>query len=183
MRAEIPMRNAVDCDLASGVRCVHAGNDLDQRRLARAVFADEAMHLACVHRPVDVLECDCSTEALADSSKLENRPVRCRRRPALCHRFVLQCKEQRRSAPAVTRPGTTPLRSLDGHYSQTSSEPSSIQMSLASSSMLSGLMSSILLARSVRSSGPSCTGPRPGISIPSAGFTPFTSWSPSATIA
>src|SRR5262249_51382443 len=153
-----------------------AGNDLDQGRLARAVFADEAMHLACVHRPVDVPERYCAAEALANVPKLEKRPTRCRRRLARCHRSTLQCKEKQHGPRPRSRPGP-PRRSvsLNGHYSRTLSEQSSDQMSLASSSIVSGLMSSILLARSVRSSGPSCTGPSPGISIPSDGFTPFTS--------
>jgi hypothetical protein len=35
---------------------VHAGNDLDQRRLARAVLAEENMHLARLHVEIDAVE-------------------------------------------------------------------------------------------------------------------------------
>ena len=46
-------RPAVDQDLALA-RPVHAGEDLDQRRLAGAVVAEQAMHLAGIDLDVDV---------------------------------------------------------------------------------------------------------------------------------
>ena len=47
-RVERQHRRAVDLDLA-GARRMHAGDDLDQRRLAGAVLADEAVHLAAAN--------------------------------------------------------------------------------------------------------------------------------------
>ena len=45
-------RLAADEDLAAG-RLDHAGEDLDQRRLAGAVVADQADHLAAVDVQID----------------------------------------------------------------------------------------------------------------------------------
>ena len=50
----------------AGIGLVEAGQDLDQRRLARAVVADQAEHLAGAEVERDVLERCHDTEALAD---------------------------------------------------------------------------------------------------------------------
>ena len=63
-RVERQHRLAVDLDLAGGRR-VHPGDRLDQRRLAAAVLADEAVHLAAAHLPVDVGQRVHAAEALA----------------------------------------------------------------------------------------------------------------------
>ena len=49
----------------------HAGDDLDQRRLAGAILADEAMHLAGLERQVDVAQRMHAPEELRDVLKLE----------------------------------------------------------------------------------------------------------------
>ena len=53
------------------VRRVHAGEDLDQRRLAGAVVAEDAEHLAGVDVRGDVLEGDHVPEVLADVIDLQ----------------------------------------------------------------------------------------------------------------
>src|SRR5262245_34861363 len=67
------MDGAVDGDRAAGIGRVDAGEDLDQGRLARAVLADQAMHLARLDRPVDRVERDRAAEALADAGKRQER--------------------------------------------------------------------------------------------------------------
>ena len=54
---------AVQPDLA-GIGAVHAGEDLDQRRLAGAVLAEQRVHLAGAHVEVDRVERERAGEAL-----------------------------------------------------------------------------------------------------------------------
>src|SRR3954465_4522652 len=58
-------------DPASGFRRLDAGNDLDQRRLARPVFADEAMHLADFQCQIDIAKRMHAAEALRYAGHLE----------------------------------------------------------------------------------------------------------------
>jgi hypothetical protein len=58
-------------DDAAGVRADHAGDDLRQRRLARAVLAGEGEDLAAVDRRVDVGERLHGAEALGDARRPE----------------------------------------------------------------------------------------------------------------
>ena len=61
-------RLAVDQDLAlAGL--VHAGQDLDQRRLAGAIVAEQAMHLAGIDLDVDVLQRADRAEIDADAAQ------------------------------------------------------------------------------------------------------------------
>ena len=71
-RAPEADRGAVDQDLAVG-RLVDAGEDLDQRRLAGAVVAEEAMDLAGIDLDVDVAERDDRAEMLGDAAELDGR--------------------------------------------------------------------------------------------------------------
>ena len=71
-RAPEAHRRAVDQDLALG-RLVDAGEDLDQRRLAGAVVAEEAMDLAGIDLDVDVAERDHRAEMLGDAAELDGR--------------------------------------------------------------------------------------------------------------
>jgi hypothetical protein len=59
-------RLAVDVD-RPGVRLVVAGQDLDQRRLAGAVVAEQAEHLALLEMQVDVAQRGDRAEALGDA--------------------------------------------------------------------------------------------------------------------
>jgi hypothetical protein len=52
---------------------VHAGKDLDQRRLAGAVVAEQAMDLARLHREGHAVERDHRAEILADIAQLDQR--------------------------------------------------------------------------------------------------------------
>jgi hypothetical protein len=58
-------RLAVDQDL-TGVGAVDAGHDLDQRGLARAVLADQRVHLARIERQRHILQRLRGVEALGD---------------------------------------------------------------------------------------------------------------------
>src|SRR5882672_6721096 len=57
---------ALDHDARARLGAQHAGDDLDQCRLARSVFADQAMHLARRQRKVDVAQRDDAAEVLGD---------------------------------------------------------------------------------------------------------------------
>src|SRR5437660_2510634 len=56
---------------ASWFRRLDAGNDLDQRRLAGAVFTDEAMHLADLQRQIDIAKRMHAAEALRYAGHLQ----------------------------------------------------------------------------------------------------------------
>ena len=77
---------AVERDLA-GVRLVDAGQDLDQRRLAGAVLADQRGDLAGIEREADIVQRAHAGEALRDAGKREARLARpARRRAAMAAR-------------------------------------------------------------------------------------------------
>ena len=61
----------VDDDAAAGLRRLDAGNDLDQRRLARPVFTDQAMHLAGLQRQIDIAKRVHAAEALGYAGHLQ----------------------------------------------------------------------------------------------------------------
>ena len=65
-------RLAAEADLAGGRR-VHAGEHLDQRRLARAVVADERDDLAGMDVEVDVGQRRDGAEVLADAAQAEDQ--------------------------------------------------------------------------------------------------------------
>src|SRR4051795_4757039 len=56
---------------ASWFRRLDAGNDLDQRRLAGAVFTDKAMHLADLQRQIDLAKRMHAAEALRYAGHLQ----------------------------------------------------------------------------------------------------------------
>ena len=59
-------------DLAA-IRLMHAGYDLDERRLAGAVLAKQGVNLAGVERKRDVLERLGGVEALGDAADFQDR--------------------------------------------------------------------------------------------------------------
>ena len=73
-------RLAVDEDVAD-VRLDDAGHDLDERRLAGTVLAQERMDLAGDEVEGDVVERLDLAEALGDAAHLQDRLARARRRP------------------------------------------------------------------------------------------------------
>ena len=86
------LRRAIDDDLALvAARRVHAAEDLDQRRLAGAVLADEAEHLARLDRERDVVQRAHARELLADAAQLDHV------------RRLLPDHEQSRRAASSTR--------------------------------------------------------------------------------
>ena len=70
-------RLAAQKDLAA-IGLMYAGYDLDQRRLAGAVLAEQGMNLAGVQRKRDVLERLRRVETLGDSANLQDRRDDCR---------------------------------------------------------------------------------------------------------
>ena len=87
-RARVPAgdRLAADEDLAAG-RLDHAGEDLDQRRLAGAVVADQADDLAAVDMKIDAAERIDAAVGFRDVAKLDQalghgRPPPLPREPA-----------------------------------------------------------------------------------------------------
>ena len=66
-------RLSVNDDRAALLGRLHAGNDLDQRRLARAVLADQAMDLARLEAEVDVAERVNAAESLGNVAEFEER--------------------------------------------------------------------------------------------------------------
>ena len=73
MRGQGGVRDAVDDDLGARVGRMDAGQDLDQRRLARPVLADQAVHLAAPDRPFDPVERHRPAEPLAHAGEAEER--------------------------------------------------------------------------------------------------------------
>ena len=65
-------RPAVDPNVA-GVLAVCAAEDLHQRRLPGAVFAEQHVDVARLQRQVDAVERDDAGERLADAPHLEDR--------------------------------------------------------------------------------------------------------------
>ena len=65
-------RLTVDADLA-GVLLLDAGHDLDQGRLAGAVFAEEGVDLAAIERQGDVLEGQSCAELLGNGDHFQHR--------------------------------------------------------------------------------------------------------------
>ena len=55
---------------------MHACQDLDQRRLARAVVADEGHDLACMHVEINISQSRNGAEMLRDSAQTEHRFAR-----------------------------------------------------------------------------------------------------------
>ena len=68
------MRDALTIDFnRAAVRLVRAGDDLDERGLARAVLAEQGMHLSYPQIKRHALERAYGTEGLGDGSELEER--------------------------------------------------------------------------------------------------------------
>jgi hypothetical protein len=63
---------AIDEHFALG-RLQHPGNDIHQRRFARAVFAAKRMNFACFEAEAHVRQCLHRTEVLADIANFQNR--------------------------------------------------------------------------------------------------------------
>ena len=72
MRTQANDGTAVDEDLA-GLRLLHSGDAVEQRRLAAAVGADDAEDLASVHVERDVVDGAQAAELLHDALHLEDR--------------------------------------------------------------------------------------------------------------
>ena len=72
LRIEIRDRLTLDLDRAR-VGNVSAGDHLDQRRLARAVFADQSVNLTLAQVERNALERFDTGECLADLGELEQR--------------------------------------------------------------------------------------------------------------
>ena len=73
----IAIGSAVQQDLAA-IRLMDAGHDLDQRRLAGAVLAEQGVNLAGIERERHVLERLGGVEALGDVAHLQDRRGDCR---------------------------------------------------------------------------------------------------------
>src|SRR5690606_23389412 len=71
-RAGDPHRCAVH-EVLPRVRLLHPGENLDQRRLAGAVLAEEGVHLTRPDLELDAVERDDARVALLDPSQLEDR--------------------------------------------------------------------------------------------------------------
>ena len=68
------MRDQLARDMNSaGIGCDGAGHDLDERRFARAVFADERMHFAWAQVERDVFERLHAGERFVNSARLEQK--------------------------------------------------------------------------------------------------------------
>src|SRR6185369_16510252 len=65
-------RLAVEADVAR-IRPVHAGDEIEERRLPRAVRPDDAHDLALVDMDVELLDALQAAKALRDSVQLEER--------------------------------------------------------------------------------------------------------------
>ena len=101
---------AVEADLA-GIGGVDAGEDLDQRRLAGAVLAEQRMHLAAPDVEVDVVERQRAGEALGQAADMA-RSGGCACRGAGCSSIA--------SAMARSRPDRSPGR---GHAPERDARP------------------------------------------------------------
>ena len=55
---------ALDNDCATRFRRLYTGNDFDQRRFARAILTDKAMHLARLKGQIDIGKRNHAAEAL-----------------------------------------------------------------------------------------------------------------------
>ena len=53
-------------DAPAGLRRVEAGEDLDERRLARTIAAEQPVHLAAAHGEIDIVERERPAEALGE---------------------------------------------------------------------------------------------------------------------
>jgi hypothetical protein len=73
---------------AAGVGAVHTGEDLDQRRLARAVLADQGVRLAGAELEVRATQGGDRTEVLADVLEREHDAAVGRGVLRLCHRVT-----------------------------------------------------------------------------------------------
>ena len=71
-------RSAGQKNLAA-IRLMHAGYDLDERRLAGPVLPQQGVNLAGVKRERDVFERLGGVEALGDAADLQDRRDNCRR--------------------------------------------------------------------------------------------------------
>ena len=168
----LSMGSAIDRDPATGVGRVNARDDLDQGRFARAVFPDQTMDLAALKRPIDPFQRHGAAEPLADV--FQRKKGRIRRGSQDRHHAILIAMHargapystaaeipRRRAGCAVTQPALSCA-------SPNSGDRPADQISFASSSIEPGLMSSILLARIVRISFSTFTGPSPGMSMRAA---------------
>ena len=95
-----PRRRAADQDLPLGLR-QRAGDDVQQRGLARSVLADEAEHLAAPHAQAHVVERAELVEATAEALHFQqHRASVLRHGGRHCERPVRRCPGRRRLAPA-----------------------------------------------------------------------------------
>ncbi len=74
----------VDLDLAAGVRAMVTGENLDDRRLARAVLAHEGVHLTGLDVQIEVRQGDRPREGLGEAANPKDGARR--RRPVLVRR-------------------------------------------------------------------------------------------------
>src|SRR5207237_5939402 len=88
----------------AGVGVVDARDDLDQRRLAGAVVADDRVHLVGAEREVGVAEGIHATEVLLDPARLEERRLVCGRR----HRPTIAARRAGRQARPAPLSGRCP---------------------------------------------------------------------------
>ena len=65
-------RSTSQKDLAA-IRLMYTGYDLDERRFAGAVLAEQGVNLAGMKRERDVIERLCGVEALGDATNLQDR--------------------------------------------------------------------------------------------------------------
>ena len=65
-------RLAIDQDFAL-VRLVNAGEDLDERRLSRTIFADQRRHPAREQRDIDIVQRLDAGKRLGDATHLQKR--------------------------------------------------------------------------------------------------------------
>ena len=101
-------RAPVDQDLA-GVRLIDAGDDLDQRRLARAVLAEQRVNLAGADVERDAAQRAHAGKALLEVAHLEQRGGRRRRR---AHAASVACDSG--STTTVRTPASASMPSASG---------------------------------------------------------------------
>ena len=83
-------------DLAA-IRLMHAGDDLDERRFAGAVLAEQGVNFAGMQRKRDVFERLSGVEALGDAANLQDR-----RNPSPRRRRFLPARPCRQRPPAMS---------------------------------------------------------------------------------
>ena len=91
----------IDADRAR-IRAIDARDDLDQRRLAGAVLAEQRVDLAGMDVEADVVKRPHAGERLAQALDLEYRPIRFRARGAGLHRASLERGSRSGDGPSMS---------------------------------------------------------------------------------